>query len=141
MASGNPRRTPARLCAAIDAAAVAHALALVHEFAAAHGLSAAAAGRLAIVVEELVANLVDHARLPAAARLELVLVPAGDRVQLVLTDPATPFDPRLATPAAIPVRGGNAGLALVRAFARFENYDRVAGRNVLRLSVVVGPPF
>jgi anti-sigma regulatory factor (Ser/Thr protein kinase) len=137
MASGNPPRVdPAKLCIVIDDAAVAVAVAAAHAFAVAAALPSETAARLAIVVEELVANLVDHAGLPAGAGLELTLARAGARVAITLVDPATPFDPRSDAPSpAIPERGGSAGLALVRAFARIDGYDRDGDRNLLRLSM------
>ncbi|MBC7521617.1 MAG: ATP-binding protein [Sandarakinorhabdus sp.] len=137
MASGNPPRGgPARLCIAVGGAAVAQAVAAAHAFAASAALPAETAARLAIVVEELVANLVDHADLPACAELELTLARAGARIAITLVDPATPFDPRSDAPSpAIPERGGSAGLALVRAFARIDGYDRDGDRNLLRLSM------
>jgi anti-sigma regulatory factor (Ser/Thr protein kinase) len=137
MASGNPpRAAPTRLAIAIDAQAVARAVAAAHAFAAAAGLPAETAARLAIIVEELVANLVDHAALPADAALELTLACAAGRVAIGLGDPAAPFDPRTgAMNVPIPERGGSAGLALVRAFARIDGYDRDGDRNLLRLSM------
>ena len=137
MASGNPPRDgPARLCIAIDDAAVAQAVAVAHSFAATAALPAETTARLSIVGEELVANLVDHADLPAGAGLELTLARAGERIAITLADTAAPFDPRSDAPlAAIPDRGGSAGLALVRAFARIDGYDRDGGRNRLRLSI------
>jgi two-component sensor histidine kinase len=139
MASGNPPRVgPTRLRFAIDDGAVARAVSAAHAFAIAAALPAETAARLAIVVEELVANLVDHAALSADATLELTLACAAGRVAIGLGDPAAPFDPRTAAvTTAIPERGGSAGLALVRAFARIEGYGRDGDRNLLRLSMPV----
>jgi serine/threonine-protein kinase RsbW len=118
-----------------DTSAVAHAVAATRDFAQAIALAAGPSGRLAIIVEELVANLVDHTVLTPADRIELALVHEGGVVHLVLTDPAAPFDPRLAPMVAdLPTeRGGGAGLALVRAFAESIDYQRRNGRNRLEL--------
>lgn len=140
MASGNPHRVgPTKLCIAIDDRAVMQAVAAARHFAIAAALPAESAARLAIIVEEIVANLVDHADLPADAQLELGLAQGDDRVAIMLRDPAVPFDPR--QPAAhsgpIPERGGGAGLALVRAFASIDRYDRDGDCNVLHLSLLI----
>lgn len=136
MVSGNPINITLSLAA--DTAAVGLAVAAAHEFARAAGLAATTAGQLAIVVEELVANLVDHAGLTAGDSIELTLAYRPGAVQLVLTDPAAPFDPRsAAAPAALPpARGGGAGLALVRAFAQTIDYGRSDDRNRLELHLI-----
>jgi len=116
-----------------DASAVGSAVAATRDFAQSVALAAEPAGRLAIIVEELVANLIDHASLTPADRIELALVHEAGVVQLVLTDPAAPFDPRQAPAVADlpPERGGGAGLALVRAFAESIDYQNQDGRNRL----------
>ena len=93
--------------------------------------------RLAIIVEELVSNLLDHAALPAQATLSLQLWVADGRLWLRLVDPAPPFDPRMAAPAPVPARGGGAGLALVRAWAEIHAYDCSPGCNTLLLSLAL----
>lgn len=142
MASGNPPQVgPTKLCIRIDDRAVMQAVAAAHDFAIIAALSTEVAARLAIIVEEIVTNLVDHADLPADAQLELGFAQHADRVAIVLRDPAAPFDPRQVAAAArpIPERGGAAGLALVQAFARIEGYDRDGDCNVLRLSLPIVP--
>ena len=92
--------------------------------------------RLAVVVEELVANLVDHGEGGTAIWLALEPVEAGVRV--VLIDDAAPFDPRAAAPMSdLPneERGGGAGLAMVGAWSRILDYTRVGERNRLELIV------
>lgn len=127
-----------QFCIPADAGAVAAAVDAAHAFAVAADLPPEPAARLAIVTEELVCNLVDHAVMPAGATIELALGLADGRVRLRLVDPAVPFDPRSPPPAAIPARGGGAGLALVAAFARIDAYRREGDRNLLLLSLPAG---
>ena len=90
--------------------------------------------RLAIVVEELVVNLVEHAEGATAIWLALEPVEAGVRV--VLVDDAASFDPRTAaTEGPNEQRGGGAGLAMVRAWSRILGYTREGDRNRLELIV------
>jgi anti-sigma regulatory factor (Ser/Thr protein kinase) len=135
MNSGNP--ITAVLTMAGDAAAVGVALAGAQQFSVAAGLAPTPSRRLAIIVEELVANLRDHAGLGAADTIEMHLSHDADGTILVLTDPAAPFDPRLApAPTGLPPEsGGGAGLALVRAFAASIDYDHIAGRNRLTVHI------
>lgn len=118
-----------------DAAAVAAAVGAARAFAAAAALPPDPAARLAIVTEELVSNLIDHAAMPEGACIELGLSLDDDRVHLRLVDRAEPFDPRSVAVAKIPARGGGAGLALVRAWARIDGYAREGETNVTRLSL------
>jgi serine/threonine-protein kinase RsbW len=135
MNSGNPLNIS--LTFAADASAVGAALAAARGFAEAAGLAPNPARRLAIVVEELVANLVDHAGLNADDRIDLALALLAGGVTLVLGDPAAPFDPRTAPlPADMPpADGGGAGLALVRAFAGGIDYRSSGGRNRLEVRI------
>lgn len=112
----------------------------VHGFCAAAGLDGNAAARLAIIVEELVANLVEHGGAGAADAIELSLTRAdGGPVALVLSDDGAAFDPREAPDdEAIPDRGGGAGLNLVRAWATILDYRSEGGRNRMELSIPVG---
>ena len=133
MKSGNPLTLSLTIPA--SAAAVGTALAAARQFAETARLAPDPARRLAIVVEELVANLVDHAGLGAGEEIELALAQADAVVTLSVSDPGAPFDPRqVAWPADLPPKdGGGAGLALVRAFAEIIDYHRVAGRNRLEV--------
>ncbi|MFZ4688875.1 MAG: ATP-binding protein [Polymorphobacter sp.] len=130
--------TDVTLCFPADTAAVGAAVAAARAFAAANALPIETAARLAIIVEELVSNLIDHAGLAPDARIELTLSRAGDAVSIGLADPGAPFDPRTAAFTATerpPARGGGAGLALVRAWATIDGYSRADGRNLLQLTL------
>ena len=94
--------------------------------------------RLAVIVEELVVNLVEHARVAAGGGIALGLAATAEGVHVVLLDDAPPFDPRSAPHVgAVPdeERGGGAGLAIVRAWSRILTYSRIGGRNRLELMV------
>jgi serine/threonine-protein kinase RsbW len=116
-----------------DGTAVTVAVATTRQFAL--DLPTRVADRLAIIIEELVENLVEHAVQPPGAVIRLGIRVEAGRVWLTLVDEAAPFDPRSAAMMPIPARGGGAGLALVRAWTRIEGYDREAGCNVLKLSM------
>jgi anti-sigma regulatory factor (Ser/Thr protein kinase) len=94
------------------------------------------AARLAIVVEELVANLYDHGGLGVDDAFEIELSATSTDISVVLIDPGTPFDPGLAKLGVnSPPRGGGAGLKLVRAWAKHIDYQSINGVN--RLAVVL----
>jgi anti-sigma regulatory factor (Ser/Thr protein kinase) len=100
------------------------------------GLPADVADQLAIVVEELVANVVEHGGAPEDGLIRLRLARRASAVRIELSDPGTPFDPRAAEfhgPNA--ERGGGAGLALVKAWTTIDSWRFRDGRNelVLRL--------
>lgn len=115
--------------------AVAEGLAAVSRFAASADLGDDG-DVIALVVEELLFNLVDHGDAPADDPIMLILRQSPEGVRLVLDSGGTPFDPREArADRAIPDRGGGAGLALVRAWSRIEASESVDGRNRLRLLV------
>lgn len=90
--------------------------------------------RLAVLIEELLANQFEHGCCGGDALIRLVMRRAADHVVLVLEDGGTPFDPLAADPdAPVPERGGGAGLALVRAWAEALSYQ--AGPEVNRLEL------
>lgn len=94
---------------------------------------------IAILIEELLFNLVDHGDAPAGDPIALILDRSTDGVRLVLESGGTPFDPREAqADRALPERGGGAGLAFVRAWSRIESSASISGRN--RLQLLIPPP-
>lgn len=93
---------------------------------------------LSVVVDELVANVVRHARPAAGAVLRVSVAFSGERVGLVFDWPGESFDPvsfvtpdldRGADPEDLPV--GGLGLCLVQAFAQEMRYQRDGDRNVV----------
>ena len=91
---------------------------------------------LAVIVDELVCNLLDHGCDDAAdGWIGLALWRSPEGVRVRLTDGCAPFDPRDAAPPPElpPDHGGGAGLAIVRAWCRILSYRREGGRNILDL--------
>lgn len=122
----------------IDWQTVSHALGLAAQFVSdfgPHDISDDARARLAIIVEEIVANVVEHGDCPAGSNLSLMIVKAGDHIEISVDDGGTAFDPRshVSDASVPPSRGGGAGLALVSHWAQAIDYNRVDGRNRLKL--------
>lgn len=122
---------------AADGQAVRNALKTTREFIARAACGADAEARLCIIVEELVTNVIEHGEAPVDSEIGLELAAIGAEIGLTLTDEAMPFDIRTAaTPAETPPqRGGGAGIALVLHWAQVIDYQRVDGRNVLKLVI------
>jgi anti-sigma regulatory factor (Ser/Thr protein kinase) len=120
-----------------DTRDVSPALFAVREFADGEALDVPMASRLAIVVEELVANLFDHAVVAGDLLVTLLLTRSDEGLFVLLDDNAQAFDPREAPTMELPDpdRGGGVGLALVRSWADIVAYDSAEGMNrlVLRL--------
>jgi serine/threonine-protein kinase RsbW len=114
--------------------AVARAIAVARRFAAAANLGRPEADRLAVLVEEWVANIVEHGRPRAGSLVVLSLEKTGGRVRLAFSDAGIAFDPRAADDAGPNLeRGGGAGLALIRRWSDIESYRRDGRRNRLVL--------
>jgi serine/threonine-protein kinase RsbW len=136
MFDNNPRLTAVASFAS-DFRAVSAALDLAAQFIAEAACGPDAEARLMIIVEELVANLVEHGDAEAEEAITLELAALGQDIGLTLSDAGTPFDPRsVAAPADVPPeRGGGAGLAFVQAWSHIVSYEPVDGRNVLVLII------
>ncbi|WP_068072800.1 ATP-binding protein [Novosphingobium lentum] len=117
------------------------ALVATHQFAAVRKLDAAMTSRLAIIVEEVATNVIDHAAPDRDVTLTLHLGHGSDGLPdglvITLEDDSAAFDPRTVEPHALPNpdRGGGVGLALVKAWSDIVAYDSAGGINrlVLRL--------
>jgi len=119
--------------------AVAGALAAARSFVVRAGLGRDPAERLAIIVEEWVANVLEHGVPPADSRISLRLACDGGSVRITMTDAGQAFDPRaVAFEGPNLERGGGAGLELMRAWSRVIAYGRHGGRNRLVLEMPVG---
>jgi anti-sigma regulatory factor (Ser/Thr protein kinase) len=120
-----------------DTRDVSTALFAVREFADGEALDLPLASRLGIVVEELVANLFDHAVVAGDLLVTLLLTHSDEGLFVSLDDNAQAFDPREAPRREMPDpdRGGGVGLTLVRNWADIVAYDSAEGLNrlVLRL--------
>jgi anti-sigma regulatory factor (Ser/Thr protein kinase) len=115
--------------------AVSEALDQAAAFADAEGIEVSA--ELAMIVEELVCNLVEHGRRGESGMIEIGIFRSADGVRLTLIDDCAPFDPRTAPAVGDlpPDRGGGAGLALVRAWSRILSYAQAGDRNILNLVI------
>ena len=136
MFDNNPALTAAKAFKA-DNSAVSRALAVVGDFLASANCGADAEAKLAIVVEELVANLIEHGNCPHDSEIALELTALGADIGVTLCDGGTAFDPRAFDSDAHlpPERGGGAGIALVKAWATITGYECGDGRNILRLVI------
>jgi serine/threonine-protein kinase RsbW len=90
--------------------------------------------RLCIVVEELVANLYDHGGLTEQDDVQLSLACGLEGVRVTVIDRGIPFDPWSGQGASeSAVRGGGAGLSLIRAWAEPIEYRSSDRGNHLEL--------
>jgi len=112
----------------------------VERFCAENRLRTAVSFNVALVLEEMVLNLIDHAVGSATDRLDVRIELQPGRVVLVLEDDGVPFDPRSA-PAfdkskPLDQRGPRGmGIHLVRSVTQDIAYERVGSRNRLRLAI------
>ena len=114
--------------------AVGRAIRLARRFAEAAGIEAAIADRLAIVVEEWAANIVEHSAAAPGSLIVLRIERAREGVRIAFTDAGVAFDLRAAEDTGPNAeRGGGAGIALIRAWSEVEDYRRRGGRNRLVL--------
>jgi anti-sigma regulatory factor (Ser/Thr protein kinase) len=113
---------------------VAKAIAFTRRFAKTNGLSADAADRLAVVVEEWAANIVEHSGAAPTSLIMIRLQRLADGVRIGFSDAGVAFDPRAAIhEGPDPERGGGAGIAMIRSWCEIEAYARRRGRNRLVL--------
>lgn len=115
---------------------VSRAVATARLFAQRARLPAPTADSLAILVEEWMANIVEHGGADPRSLITLRMEPLGEGARLSISDAGVAFDPRRFTmqgPNA--VRGGGAGIAMIRAWSRIADYRRSGGRNRLVLEI------
>jgi serine/threonine-protein kinase RsbW len=96
--------------------------------------------RLALALEEAVANVIHHAfaDMPPPHRIEVELAIGADRVSALVIDNGEPFDPSDAPEpnTTLPLEQrdpGGLGIRLIRRMMDRVDYRRVAGENRLRL--------
>ena len=127
------------------AAGLAAASQALADWLGARGAPQAGIGRVELVLEEVVMNVIMHgspAEAPARIRLAASATPGACELELHDNGPA--FDPSTAPPrrdgAALDQdRPGGLGLVLLRRYARDLRYTRLAGGNQLRLSIPYQP--
>lgn len=121
-------------CTVAGTRAVVDATTAARAFASDQGVADSDISRLCVVVEELVVNLYEHGGVTVGDRVDLSLFRTPEGIRISLGDPGQPFDPRAATSNKTrPVRGGGAGLDLVRAWTKFIDYTVQPGGNRLEL--------
>jgi anti-sigma regulatory factor (Ser/Thr protein kinase) len=115
--------------------ALAPALEAVAAFGSTEGLDGSTLQRLAIVTEEIVVNLIEHASHEHDISFRLGFSGDEDGVFVCLEDDSTAFDPSSVTLAELPnpIRGGGVGLSLVRAWSEIVCYESHDGWNRLTL--------
>jgi anti-sigma regulatory factor (Ser/Thr protein kinase) len=104
------------------------------------GVASDAAFKLALVLEEAVANVIHHAfaEMPPPHRIAVELAIDPDRVSALVTDNGRAFDPSIAPEADtdLPLEQrdpGGLGIRLIRRMMDRVDYRRVAGENRLRM--------
>lgn len=134
----NQSATHATLALAARTDQVRTATSWLHAQAA--GLPAPALGRLELCLHEALANVLEHAGLPASANIMLELQQQAGRACLILRDPGQAFNPCQAVPVPRATRleqtlPGGLGLVMLRANADQLDYAYIAGHNQLSISV------
>jgi anti-sigma regulatory factor (Ser/Thr protein kinase) len=137
----------AHLNLVVEAGAIGHVESFVTAFAARHGLGNDDRSRAAIVLEELITNLIKYGyqNRAVAGAAEVGLLLEEGRLTLELIDDGCAFDPfaaaepDLSRPLEARLPGG-LGLQIVRLLTESRHYNRVNGRNVMRLTLAVSHP-
>jgi anti-sigma regulatory factor (Ser/Thr protein kinase) len=118
-----------------DQAAIMVAVNATHEFAQEEAIHDELAARLAIVVEELVANILRHGASNSAVFIDGKMEKVSNGIHLTLIDDGVHFNPKLSlvdrTPN--PETGGGSGIPLVRAWSDGLDYRCEGGLNWLEL--------
>jgi anti-sigma regulatory factor (Ser/Thr protein kinase) len=110
--------------------AISNAITGTRDFAEEAAIGQEDSAKLAIIVEELVANLYDHGGLKDDDIVEIEMDSSRDSVRLIVDAPGGDFYP--GEPLAnteIPERGGGAGLKLVQAWSLAIGHEHRNGRN------------
>ena len=129
---GTRESIPALLQLSVSGATAVHdATTAARQYAERGGVADEDVSRLAVVVEELVINLYDHAEASPKEEILVELSLSEFDLRLAVTDSGAPFDPGSADNGDLPQRGGGAGLKLVRAWASQIRYQSADGRNQL----------
>lgn len=94
-----------------------------------------------LVLEEALTNTLRYGYRDTGLRwIDLVVEVLPDDVLLTIEDDGVPFDPLAVPPPELPrsleqARVGGLGLLMIRRSTRAMDYERVAGRNRLRLTI------
>ena len=119
-----------------DSRGVRRGLAVAMLFADDAAIGDAATNKLVIVVEEWLINVLEHGGAATNSRIVLRLQRLERAVRITISDAGRDFDPReVEYQGPNLVRGGGAGLELIKAWSRIVGYTRRAGRNRLVLEM------
>jgi anti-sigma regulatory factor (Ser/Thr protein kinase) len=111
------------ICRVRGSEAISQASDAARAFGSALRLADGDLARLCIVIEELVANLYDHASLTEQDVVELSFASDPEGIRMAVVDPGNPFDPWAAPrKSGRAGRGGGVGIDIVRAWAKFVSY-------------------
>ena len=116
--------------------AISDAITGTRDFAEKAAIGHEDSAKLAIIVEELVANLYDHGGLNDDDIVEIAMESSQVSVRLVVDAPGGDFYP--GAPLAnteIPERGGGTGLKLVQAWSFAIDHEHRDGRNCWTVSL------
>ena len=104
------------------------------------------ANRLQIILDEMITNVINHGVAPVGETVEidLVLVAKNGRLNVQLIDNTQAFDPFSVAEPDLEVdlddrAIGGLGIYLVRQLTDLFHYERVNGRNVVVLEVMMAP--
>ncbi|HKI34649.1 MAG TPA: ATP-binding protein [Gemmataceae bacterium] len=112
----------------------------VEDFLARHAVSSKTVGKVRVVLEEIMINLINHSTGSATGLIDVRLDVEPARVVVLIEDDGTPFDPRSAPEfdRSLPLeqrRAGGMGIQLVRSLVEELDYKCLSGRNRLRLVI------
>jgi serine/threonine-protein kinase RsbW len=115
----------------------------VEAFLGRHGVPSHAVMKVRVALEEMILNLINHATGLAGSPIDVRLEAEPGRVIVWIEDEGDPFDPRSVpqfdtTQPLEARRAGGMGIALVRGFVSEMHYERLSGRNRLRLVIAHG---
>jgi serine/threonine-protein kinase RsbW len=115
-------------------AGVLQAVQAFEQFGRSHALSAGAAWRFALALDEILSNIVRHGLAGRQGAIDLMFSIAGDEIAVEIIDAADSFNPLLAPPpdTSSPLedrRPGGLGIALVRRLMDDTRYERRDDRN------------
>jgi anti-sigma regulatory factor (Ser/Thr protein kinase) len=129
-----------RLTLAPDITEISRLLDWVESCCGESGVGGDTAFKLALVLEEAVANVIHHAftDIPEPHRIAVELAIEADRITALVIDNGQAFDPSNAAEAdiSLPLEErdpGGLGIRLMRRMMDSVDYRRVAGENRLRL--------
>lgn len=132
------RRFSARVAKGRDPhSTILEALQFARDFLPHSSLDESGQNRAAIVIEELVSNILRHGGGRADHSLWLSIEDANGALAVEIEDDGIAFDPSAANPfdGPNPKTGGGIGLAIVRAWGTDITFARNGDRNLLKLTI------